>query len=252
MYQRIRNLLFHTLVPAVLAVLMLPMTAFAQGGSCTVSIPAEVSVTGSRVPAGTEYRLVLEGISDGAPMPETASAVIKDGGKVTFGPIAFSVPGDYQYRIYQNSEAKNYFVYDNNTYTVTVRVVNTQDGSLVAEIWAVSDGSGNNKIGDIAFTNRYTRSGGGGGGGSSGGSSSNGSSGSATGGPGTAVSGEPSGNPEPAESEAEPDPGTGLIGGLAKTGDTSNLALLVVCMVVSAGAIAGMVLVKKRRDSETE
>jgi len=39
MYQRIRNLLFHTLVPAVLAVLILPMAAFAQEASCTVSIP---------------------------------------------------------------------------------------------------------------------------------------------------------------------------------------------------------------------
>lgn len=254
MYQRIRNLLFHTLVPAVLAVLILPMAAFAQEASCTVSIPAEVRVTGSRVPAGTEYKLVLEGITDHAPMPETASLIIKDGGKASFGPIVYTVPGDYQYRISQKSEAKGYFVYDENTYIVTVRVVNAQGGGLAAEIWAVSDSSGDKKAEDIVFTNRYTKSGGGGstgGGGdhSGGGSSSGGPSGSVTEGPGGAGPSDP-GTPSGVLEPAEEDPGMSLIGGLAKTGDTTNLALWMILITASAGAIAVLIVLKKRRDSE--
>ena len=52
MCQKLRNLVFHTLVPAVLAALLLPIMAFAQVSSCSVSIPVEIKVTGSRSGCG--------------------------------------------------------------------------------------------------------------------------------------------------------------------------------------------------------
>ena len=51
MYKKIKSLLFHTLVPAVLGALMLPMTAFAQEDTISVSVPVEVQVSGSRIPS---------------------------------------------------------------------------------------------------------------------------------------------------------------------------------------------------------
>ena len=47
--KKIRNLLCHALVPAVLAVLMVPAIAYAEE-PCRVSIPVEVTVTGNQIP----------------------------------------------------------------------------------------------------------------------------------------------------------------------------------------------------------
>lgn len=63
MCQKLRNLVFHTLVPAVLAALLLPIMAFAKVSSCSVSIPVEIKVTGSRIPADVPYRLVLKAVT---------------------------------------------------------------------------------------------------------------------------------------------------------------------------------------------
>lgn len=156
MYQRIRNLLFHTLVPAVLAVFLFSFPALAEEVFCTVNIPAEVRVSGSRIPSGVEYELVLERVTENAPMPETSALIVKDSGKASFGPIIYTAPGDYQYRVFQRVQPSNNFTFDESSYLVTVRVVNAQDGTLTA-VCTVEKSSGENKSDGIIFDNKYTR-----------------------------------------------------------------------------------------------
>lgn len=146
---------FFGLLILSLAVSLLPVGGVcAEEKSCTVSIPAETLVSGKTAPDGTEFELVLEPLGADCPMPSKAEIVGKGSGKVSFGPIVYTVPEDYQYRIYQKEGNAENFIYDKTVYTVTVRIVNTDDGGLEAQIWAVKDGA-EDKTGRILFTNLY-------------------------------------------------------------------------------------------------
>lgn len=135
-------------------ILLFPGQVRAEERSCTISIPAETAVSGKSAPSGTEFEIVLEALDKECPMPETTNVTVKDSGKVKFGPITYTVPEDYHYRVYQKAgNAKNY-TYDKTEYTVTVRVVNAENGGLSAEIWAIKDGS-QNKTDRIVFNNSY-------------------------------------------------------------------------------------------------
>lgn len=142
------------LLLSLTAVLMLPGQVRAADRSCTVSIPVETVVTGDSAPAGTEFEVVLEAVDEDAPLPETTSLKIKDSGTDSFGPVTYTLPEDYQYWVYQKKgDARNY-TYDETVYTVTVRVLNADEGGLTAEIWAIRDGS-QNKAEKIVFENSY-------------------------------------------------------------------------------------------------
>ena len=135
------------------AFLLMPNVADAEGYSCTVSIPAEVSVTGESAPS-EKFTVLLEEEGENVPMPEQTEAVIQDSGNVQFGPITYTAPGDYRYRVFQKAGTTEDFTYDTTAYTVTVRVVNNGNGGLAAEIWAIEDGS-QNKTDRITFGNSY-------------------------------------------------------------------------------------------------
>lgn len=250
MVQKMKTMLFHTLIPAVLAVLLLPMTAFAKGDSCTVAIPVAVSVTGSNVPSDPVYEFVLEAVTPGAPMSELRSIKLKAGEKAAFGPVSYTVPNDYQYKIYQKSAAQDYFTYDNNVYTVTVRVVNGESGGLNAEIWAIKDSSGQMaKTGEIAFTNAYTYTKPGGSGNGGGGSSSSGG-GSSSGGPGDGLTVIDDGQTPLSTILPETTIPENLLplAMLPKTGDTTNVALWMLLMVVSGCGLVLLMAYRKRMD----
>lgn len=184
MIHKIKKMLFHTLVPAVLAVLMIPTVSFAAVPTCTVSIPVEVKVEVKRgsVPAEIQYKLELEAVTPGAPMPEVTELTInKDGEKTSFGPITYTIPEDYKYMIRQKFEETNYFTFDAAEYTVTVRVLNDDNGGVYAVFW-VGDAQTTDKPTEIAFTNTYYKPGGGSG---SDGPSGGGGTPTTSGGPGT-------------------------------------------------------------------
>lgn len=135
-------------------VLLFSMQVCAKEYSCSVSIPVEVGVTGESIPQGKNYQVVLEAVSNGAPMPEKTTLSVQNGGKAEFGPIIYDIPADYQYRIYQKCEEEKGFSYDQSIYLVTVRVINDEKGGLKAEVWATKEGS-NKKMEKIKFENKY-------------------------------------------------------------------------------------------------
>ena len=132
---RFRKLL---LLPLLIAVLLFPTQALAVY-SCTVQLPVEVKTItkteDTEIPTGEVYTVVLTA-EDDAPLPEETRLTVTDNGTVEFGPITYTKPGDY-------------------VYTVTVRVVNDDEGGLTAEIWAIRDDE-TEKMENVVFTNVYT------------------------------------------------------------------------------------------------
>ena len=151
---RFRKLL---LLPLLIAVLLFPTQALAAY-SCTVQLPVEVKTItkteDAEIPTGEVYTVVLTA-EDGAPLPEETQLTVTDNGTVEFGPITYTKPGDYVYTVYQDVGETEFYTYDRAVYTVTVRVVNDDNGGLKAEIWAIRDDE-TEKMENVIFTNVYT------------------------------------------------------------------------------------------------
>ena len=155
MRQIVRQFYKLLLVPLLGVILLLPMhAAAAEGYSCDITIPVEVTVSGSNIPTGNEYEVVLEPTADGIPMPDTASAIITDSGKAFIGPIRYTTPGDYKYRVYMKAADREHFTYDSTVYRVTVRVLNKDDGGMEAVFWVNEDTS--EKSTGVLFQNSYS------------------------------------------------------------------------------------------------
>ena len=244
--KKLRNLLFHALVPAVLAVLAVPTMAYAAE-PCSVSIPVQIEVSGTRVPEDQQYRLQLEGVTPQAPMPEETELTMTGAGQVSFGPIVYEAPGDYQYEVRQNSEAAQYFVFDESVYRITVRVLRDENDQLSSLILAYNEAVGESqKVDGLTFTNQYTRpsGGGGGGGGTSGG-------GGSTGDGLTEIGDEttPLADGFPGISDMIPETILDAMVPLAmlpQTGDTTSLGLWILLMALSGCGLTGLVAVRKR------
>ena len=149
--------------PCLLAFLLLPGSVHAKEYACDVTIPATVQVSGDRIPSGEVYEVVMEAITKDAPVAENMTQKVLNSGTVSFGQIHYTVPGDYQYKIYQKSGSTDRFTYDKTVYTVTVRVQNDAEGGLTAELWAVREGT-TMKNDAVQFQNHYDEPGNNGGG----------------------------------------------------------------------------------------
>ena len=161
--QMMRKLRCLAWFPCLLAFLLLPGTVHAKEYACDVTIPATVQVSGDRIPSGEVYEVVMEAITKDAPVAEIMAQKVMNSGTVSFGQIHYTVPGDYQYKIYQKSGSTDRFTYDKTVYTVTVRVQNDAEGGLTAELWAVKEGT-TMKNDAVQFQNHYDAPGNNGGG----------------------------------------------------------------------------------------
>lgn len=249
---RLRKILVSVLVPAVLAALMIPTAAFAAADSCQAEIPVKIQTTGDSVSTAVTYKLVLESV-DGAPMPERAELELSSGtgsGTVVegaFGPITYTVPEDYQYRIRQASQTVNNFTYDATVYDVTVRITVSEAG-MEATVLVAKDGS-EAKTGEIAFSNAYDRPGSSGPGGGDDGDS---------GGGGSRPTVVPDGLTEIADTPTPQSAWPELVeianelvplGMLPQTGDTTMLGLWGVLAALSGGGLL-LLLAARRREYE--
>ena len=161
--QMMRKLRCLAWFPCLLAFLLLPGSVHAKEYACDVTIPATVQVSGDRIPSGEVYEVVMEAITQDAPVAENMTQKVLNSVTVSFGQIHYTVPGDYQYKIYQKSGSTDRFTYDKTVYTVTVRVQNDAEGGLTAELWAVKEGT-TMKNDAVQFQNHYDAPGNNGGG----------------------------------------------------------------------------------------
>ena len=147
---RVGKLLVLSLVSAGL---LMPVQAKAAEYKCEATLPVEVREEGSDIPQGTEYTVRIKAL-DEAPIPEEDRVTITGEGKAELGPITYTVPEDYCYEVWQEADDRDHFTFDDTVYTVTVRVTNTQEGGLEAQIWAIREGE-EAKSDEIVFENRY-------------------------------------------------------------------------------------------------
>ena len=111
-------------------------------------IPVEKVLEGTGAPDITgKYTFTLTG-KDGAPMPTVAQKTNpdSDGGTVTFGPIKYVSEGTYEYTVTETGSVAHITNDRNATKTITVNVVDNNQGQLVASI---KEGNG------VTFTNTY-------------------------------------------------------------------------------------------------
>ena len=161
--QMMRKLRCLAWFPCLLAFLLLPGSVHAKEYACDVTISATVQVSGDRIPSGEVYEVVMEAITKDAPVAENMTQKVLNSGTVSFGQIHYTVPGDYQYKVYQKSGSTDRFTYDKTVYTVTIRVQNDAEGGLTAELWAVKEGT-TMKNDVVQFQNHYDAPGNNGGG----------------------------------------------------------------------------------------
>jgi len=133
---------------------LLPQKIQAAEYSCTITVPVSTEIAGENAPTETEFNIYMETLDKANPMPEVTELLLTGTDNGTFGPITYTKPEDYQYRIYQATGNAKHITYDDTVYTVTVRVTNADDGSLNAVIWAIRDGE-ENKVDKITFVNEY-------------------------------------------------------------------------------------------------
>lgn len=150
--QRIYKVLLLSLL---MAVLLFPTQAFAAY-ACEAYIPFEVKMSGTDIPQGSKYEIKLESLEEGNPMPVQTDVIIEDAGKDELGPIQYTRPGDYKYKVYQSVEKKDYFIYDTTEYVVIVHVVNDGKGNLVPMVVSYKNNNPEDKS-DIDFINKYDK-----------------------------------------------------------------------------------------------
>lgn len=162
--ERIKRKWIWELFSILLAVIFLfpvKMTAVcaAEGErECVIAIPILVEVKENAGNIKSEvFKYGLEAVDENSSTEAVVSEVTVAQEGITegsFKEIRYTRPGDYKYTVHQLKGENKEIIYDNSVYEVTVRVVNTQEGGLTAEVWAVKDQS-DQKVDEIKFVNQY-------------------------------------------------------------------------------------------------
>lgn len=125
---------------------------------CTIAIPISVEMKGNAGNIKSEvFEYALEPANENSPTEVVFSEVeVTQEGitKGSFKEMRYARPGDYKYTVYQLKGENKEVIYDDSVYEVTVRIVNTQEDGLAAEVWAVKDQS-DQKTDEIKFINQY-------------------------------------------------------------------------------------------------
>ena len=109
------------------------------------------------------FKFKLEAVTDGAPMPENSSVVVKsgtaksgEGVPFNFGEITYTKPGTYTYEVSEVAGENKGMVYDPNKAIVTIKVVNNNGFN---KLESINYDNGFKATTDVAmFANRYTAS----------------------------------------------------------------------------------------------
>ena len=109
---------------------------------CTIAIPVSVEMKGNIKSEVFEYALEPADENSSTEAVFSEVEVTQEGiTKGSFEEMRYKRPGDYKYTVYQLKGESKDVIYDGSVYEVTVRVVNTQEGGLASEVWAVKDQS---------------------------------------------------------------------------------------------------------------
>ena len=227
-------LVLHVLLAALL---LLPVSAKAEGYECFVELPVHVDLNGEN---DEQFHVTIQCAPDAdpsQPMPDEAAdgLWIAGDGNGAFHNFHFTEPGDYKYIVTQECGDTTYMTYDDVVYTVIIQVTNleTESGTtLQYQVYANTDDDPDTKVSELSFLNTYA--------------------------PPAPATPKPDDHPDIAEGiangtwggapSATPTPvANGLI---PQTSDTLPLTALVVVLIVAAVAIVALIIVKKRNNKQ--
>ncbi|MCH3954303.1 MAG: hypothetical protein LKE44_03615 [Eubacterium sp.] len=222
-------------------------------------------------PEGASFTMNLQA-KDNAPMPDgtvngVKSITVSSENPASFGTIQYEKAGTYHYIVTESKGSDKNFTYDETQHPVTVTVTESADHKLTASI------SGGNSSGIVEISNHYTKpkeeNGGkeeNSGGNKTNGSTNNSSGKNSSGGSKTngSTSSKTNSQVQPANTKTlknslaktnpsgSADSSGNASGSLVRTGDQTDLAVMIALLLTSACGLAGVLaLKKKRRDDQT-
>jgi len=152
MIHKIKEKSAYVLVLTMLIVILLPVSSYAANEQVSVTIPFEVFLQNGVVGQADEITVVMEASQTNTPMPAQSRITITNAGRAEFPAIIFSTPGNYTYRVFQESEQTAPIIVDKTIYLVTVQIAQGADGHLQSTI-SVMNSNRQGKEEKIEFTN---------------------------------------------------------------------------------------------------
>lgn len=105
-----------------------------EAGPAGVVIGLAKKLEGAELGDG-QFSFEIEAATEGAPMPEETTVANDVAGGISFGPITFTEPGEYDYVVSEVNDGQEGVAYDEDAdRTVHVSVTDNGQGSLVAEV----------------------------------------------------------------------------------------------------------------------
>ena len=138
---------------AVLLFIVFPVAAEFKYTPITAEIP--VSLERAGIANENDYEIVIESLTEGAPMPETDTITFLRGTRIF--EISIEEPGTYEYKIFERAGSNNKIVYDSTEYTITLFV--TQDDNGVLDYKVILSNGSLFKPSAVAFVNKASSSG---------------------------------------------------------------------------------------------
>lgn len=142
----------------MLLFLSMQISVFATDTNATVKIPVEQIFGSENTDVPDEFIYVLTTDQADAPMPAGSSNqryIWKmKGNASTDLTINVKTSGQYQYKIYQATEKRNNFQYDERSYDVTVEAFYHGKNNQLRAMTVVENQNGE-KVSDISFENSY-------------------------------------------------------------------------------------------------
>ena len=222
MNQAIRKLSGLLVLPVLLAALLLmPVQANAKAASyqCTATLPVNMELNGDSDELFTVTIAPGPGAEDTLPMPEQTELQMSGDSTAAFTGFRYTEPGDYVYTVTQTAGSTDYMTYDDVVYTVVIQVTNAENGGLTYQVYASRDDNPTEKVAEVSFLNTYAPP------------------------PPETSEPEPS---EPETSTPVSQPSVPTDSGVPQTGDTVPLLALTIVVLVAAGAIVVLVVVRGR------
>ena len=210
MNQAIRKLSGLLILPVLLAALLLPVAAKAEGYACTAELPVTVALNGN---IAETFEVTIEGADPNQPMPAETKLQIAGNASASFTGIQYTEPGDYTYTVRQTAGSTAYMTYDKAVYTVVVQVTNAENGGLTYQVYASRDDNPTEKTGAIRFLNTYAP-------------------------------------PAPAPANPTPTPTATLQPGIPQTGDNMPVGLWGAIAAAAVVVLAALVILRRRNHKQ--
>lgn len=145
-------------IPAVLLLVVLCLTVFPISVFAAGGAEVKIPVSvelSGEKPSPEETYTYVLKAVDDAPMPEDSTVTITGSGKAAFGAITYQTPGIYCYTVTQQAGKNARGHYDETVYYVKVTVTNAEKGGLQAVVAAHTDPQMVSEKSDITFKNTY-------------------------------------------------------------------------------------------------